>query len=778
VPTLEGTVSEMARSAIAAAHSDEERQAALRELGAWAGSEVLPGASVGSLLQSSLCAHAARVTVEDHPAIDEHSWLRRWWNEVSYLTFRDPLPLNVSYWFLFTDACAAPGKPLTAMRGGEVELDERWGSLGAQERQCVRAAGLACAFLEQRDLLLSGDFPVETTGHQAPDDRVGGRLCPLGWGSIFHSLRLPVTGSDVVMRHWYELLSGEPPEWKNSVAVLHRGTVWILNVPTDGTSYDAGSLYRALLGVVLRSGSVEMRGETGMGLGAATAQHRDAWADQFARIMFPAGPVSDAIDKIAKCAFVVCLDPRDPSQGHSVPSSDAATVQRASAMLLHSDAHSPDLSSHDRWYDKTLQIVVFSGEDSCAGLVAEHALVDGMPVAALSHAAAAREHHWIAHILETSSPTPLDAGVMVLPLPSPPSCAGVLSQAVAAGHEALLLLTSEHSCTAVSFSDYGSTVIKGCKNPPDAWVQMCWQLSWAIAHLGASPEGAYPPPPSTWGSTCPFPLAGQYEPAHARSFRGGRTACIRGLTSESRAWVQLCLEALERGRSPVTMQRALDALRDATARHRNLTVRALKALDVDRHWLGMRLIARRGAACPRDSALALSSPPVAPVSDVLTKEVSPAVHWPSRVGEAFHVLPTKQALSVAPLALASCNKVLGCDAVSRSQTWRISTSNLGSPYIANWGWGQVVPNGVGVAYSIAKDSVQVNVVGRLDSFTTLEAASQPPSAWTATIDAMREDFRRGASGRSLAEAFAWAVPRALRLMRQVASTEGARESRL
>lgn len=36
----------------------------------------------------------------------------------------------------------------------------------------------------------------------------------------------------------------------------------------------------------------------------------------------------------------------------------------------------------------------------------------------------------------------------------------------------------------------------------------------------------------------------------------------------------------------------------------------------------------------------------------------------------------------------------------RSKRWRVSTSHLTHPRITNWGYGEVVPDGVGLAYSI------------------------------------------------------------------------------
>ena len=49
---------------------------------------------------------------------------------------------------------------------------------------------------------------------------------------------------------------------------------------------------------------------------------------------------------------------------------------------------------------------------------------------------------------------------------------------------------------------------------------------------------------------------------------------------------------------------------------------------------------------------------------------------------------------------------------SRSSHWRVSTSNLTHPDFDNWGWGEVVPDGVGIAYSIHPDRCVFNVTAR------------------------------------------------------------------
>ena len=49
---------------------------------------------------------------------------------------------------------------------------------------------------------------------------------------------------------------------------------------------------------------------------------------------------------------------------------------------------------------------------------------------------------------------------------------------------------------------------------------------------------------------------------------------------------------------------------------------------------------------------------------------------------------------------------------NRSKTWRVSTSHLSSPVFMNWGYGEVVPDGVGLSYMVKADSCTFNVTAR------------------------------------------------------------------
>lgn len=66
----------------------------------------------------------------------------------------------------------------------------------------------------------------------------------------------------------------------------------------------------------------------------------------------------------------------------------------------------------------------------------------------------------------------------------------------------------------------------------------------------------------------------------------------------------------------------------------------------------------------------------------------------------------------AGLRHGDLGRLLGDSLVSRSAKWRISTSNLTLPGVSLWGWGEVVPDGIGVAYSLHGAELHFHVCGQ------------------------------------------------------------------
>ena len=88
------------------------------------------------------------------------------------------------------------------------------------------------------------------------------------------------------------------------------------------------------------------------------------------------------------------------------------------------------------------------------------------------------------------------------------------------------------------------------------------------------------------------------------------------------------------------------------------------------------------------------------------------------------------------------------EAYKRAKTWRVSTSHLTHPKFDNWGWGEVVPDGVGVAYSIHPNRCVFNVTARKDTGYSQRLAYLLEEALVEMRQLLEKEMLGGGEGRS------------------------------
>jgi carnitine O-acetyltransferase len=158
--------------------------------------------------------------------------------------------------------------------------------------------------------------------------------------------------------------------------------------------------------------------------------------------------------------------------------------------------------------------------------------------------------------------------------------------------------------------------------------------------------------------------AATYEATQVRPFLHGRTETTRTVSLDSEAFVKkMGLWPKMDEDDPLIRKDKLDLLLKATSAHAQYTRTAAQAQGVDRHFLGLSMLVEDDDEIP-----SLFEDPV----------------------------------------------------FTRSKRWRVSTSHLTHPNFVNWGFGQVVPDGVGVAYSILPRSCVFNVTSLEETGWTLK----------------------------------------------------------
>lgn len=341
-----------------------------------------------------------------------------------------------------------------------------------------------------------------------------------------------------------------------------------------------------------------------------------------------------ALTALEAALALVCLDDGAPSG-----------VEAVSRALLDGDGA-------NRWFDKAVQFVV--ADNGAAGVIGEHSHSDGAPLAHLT--SLLLRHVRSGEVLAAPPPLP-PRRLPFAPQPPPLAASGgwapltfVLPRTaephLAAAARQFAALAGGHALRAIVWREYGADAAKAAGVSPDAWAQMAIQLAYY-----------------RWRGT----LVPTYEPAHARLFKWGRTACIRVVTEASVAWVRAMATYPALPPATPTPAAAHAALRAAGAAHTANARAASAGQDVDRHLLGLKLVWGEGRA---------------------------------RAG-----LP--------PAGTDAASAFLSDPLLPATATWAISTSNLSVPGVMNWGWGEVTHGGIGVAYSVHRDHLTFNVVGEV-----------------------------------------------------------------
>lgn len=700
-----------------AAHGSSDLPAGMADMPV---ASAVPSAATLQAAQQALLRHQSRAK-----AAGDSSWLIGWWTRLSYLTFRAALPVNSSYYYLLhaTPAALAEAK-----------------ALSAAQAQAARAARLAWQLLQARGAAENG-LTV------APKLRAP--LCNAGWPWLFSSERVPQPEADSVYVHRWapagrvgdKQCDAGGIAWHCCAQVPRGGALWRADVSyiSDGAAARAAEHGFGLLGsgvqlsavpwiavahagrfwlvhtspgtaaVHLQSAMVDILADAARpvgkhelcNVGLLTAQPRDEWTTARADMCSIAAN-EQALALLAGAAFLVVLG--DDVQEHPAGAPSSTGLSDLALAALH--GHGPGRATHDRWWDKTLQLVVWpptqvrlplthagkssaasAAEAAPAALICEHALIDGHVTGSMMTALMEAAHRMPAIQSMPGRASGYDlkqVQALSFELPSTWEGAGAVPKPVRAARAFAAATATAQDSVPVIFSQYGAGAVKKWKVSPDAWMQMAIALAGARAaavllalrscqdlRVGTAPTDDY----VLWDPAAPADPAAlavsaqavralskhaltaipTYEPVQMRGFRRGRTECARAASGPTAAWISAAGQHLGWDAGSAGQRAAWDKLQAAANAHVAVCRAAVKGQGIDRHLLGLKLAAQESVSLPGHDA---------------------------------------QALDEATSALAA-------PALGAASTWRISTSNVSGPWLAGWGWGQVAAQGWGVAYSTA-----------------------------------------------------------------------------
>uniref|UniRef100_A0A6G1SAI3 carnitine O-palmitoyltransferase n=1 Tax=Aceria tosichella TaxID=561515 RepID=A0A6G1SAI3_9ACAR len=437
------------------------------------------------------------------------NYVSDWWEEYVYLRARSPLMVNSNYYGI--DAIL----------------------VCPTDRQTSRAANLIYSSIifrrqidrqELKPLMIQGIVP----------------LCSAQYERIFNTCRVPGVETDKIV-HLND---------SSHVAVLHLGRFYKLTFHHKGRLLQPKQI-EYLLDKIVNDKDDPMDGEEY--IPALTALDRASWAKiRESKLM------SDPINKkslktIESAAFIVVLEDDD----FEFDPNDHTKLDRYGQLLLHG-------KGHDRWYDKSLNLIV-SRTGRC-GFNVEHAFADA-PVLA---------HYWectlgydYCHLGYddygrcTKGPDDFNSigGVQRLKW----RISDELHTNLLDAQKNAVKILSDVDLRLLKHDSYGKGFIKRLKVSPDAYIQMALQLAYYrdVKHLSLT-----------------------YEASMTRLYREGRTETVRPVTIESADWVYSMSDPSK------TVQERLKLLKIACERHTLGIQDAMCGKGVDRHLFCLYIISR------------------------------------------------------------------------------------------------------------------------------------------------------------------------------------------
>ncbi|KAJ3323237.1 Carnitine O-acetyltransferase mitochondrial [Boothiomyces sp. JEL0866] len=195
----------------------------------------------------------------------DKSWLIEWWNDYAYMGYRDPVVINVNYFFAFSD-------------------DKK------RTEPAARAASIILGALQFRDLVVSGELEPEATKQ--------GPLCSEQYKYLFNSTRIPKIPSDITR--------GSDPNTNHHIVVLRKNQFYRVDLVQNGKRLNYAEV-KSQLEYIYRSAVDEEAS-----VGVLTTENRDVWTRARNELLALSDKNKHSLDAIETAAFVVCLDDTNP----------------------------------------------------------------------------------------------------------------------------------------------------------------------------------------------------------------------------------------------------------------------------------------------------------------------------------------------------------------------------------------------------------------------------------------------------------------------------------
>ncbi|XP_049280996.1 carnitine O-acetyltransferase-like [Anopheles funestus] len=436
-------------------------------------------------------------------AAQKDNWLADWWLRSAYMEYRDPVIVYSSPGLVFPKA-----------------------NYKTTDEQLLYAAKMVSAALAYKMLIDGGKIKPEMMG-KIPLDMSQ-------YEKIFGTCRIPGKDRDSVQYN---------PRSRHIVVACNNHYYRLPVFTSAGGIASEGQILTELKKIVAKEGN-----NRASPLGILTANQRDSWASAYETLM--ADPINrSSVESIQQALFVLSIDRELPQK------SGTDHIVTASDLLIHGGGS--NANGGNRWYDKTIQLVV--APNGINGLTYEHSPAEGQPIAVMTDFLL--EYINNGKSLNTKDQVELKDGAVKLTLNVTPALQSEIEQAA----NFVDKLAADIQMDYVHFTDYGKGFIKTQRMSPDSYIQMA--IQYAFYRLHHTP-GAH------------------YESAQNRMYVHGRTETIRSCSVESIAFARAMLEPKQDGPTK------LEAMKAAINAHKAYVSMAIQGQGVDRHLLGLKLTAK------------------------------------------------------------------------------------------------------------------------------------------------------------------------------------------
>ncbi|KAI9248557.1 acyltransferase ChoActase/COT/CPT [Phascolomyces articulosus] len=223
------------------------------------------------------------------------NWIDDWWLDAAYLGFRDPIVINVSYFYLYKD--------------------DKVRKLPAK-----RAAAVTTAALEFKNQVANNTLE--------PEYAKGEPLCMDRYKYMFSNCRLPTAPSDTNAMY--------DPIQNTHIIVIRKNKFYVVDTVQNGRQLTTGELEYQFQRVYDAAGYTK-----GVGLGVFTGDHRDNWTENRELLLAAHPENKKLLEKIESASFVVCLDDSTP-----------VTRDESCRACWHGDGR-------NRFFDKPVQFIIY-----------------------------------------------------------------------------------------------------------------------------------------------------------------------------------------------------------------------------------------------------------------------------------------------------------------------------------------------------------------------------------------------------------------------------------